>query len=381
LPAFKAVKIQPDLMGSRHLFPILRDWRAIILNIENMGLSLGRSVSVRRRDFITLFGGAAAWPLTAHAQQQTKVHRIAIVHPSALLADMSEIGASPSYVALFKALRRFGYVEGQNLAVERYSAEGREERITEVAREVVRAKPDLIVASTNRVVLSLKAVTDTIPVVAITADPLASGIVASLARPGGNITGVSVDAGLEIWGKRLQILREVIPAASKVGFLASQAVWDRSNPQGNAMRDAAGQAGISLLGPPLESPIQEGEYRRVFGAMGQEHADGLVVNDQAENLTYRRLIVDLAEKARLPTIYPQRLFFDIGGLMIYGGDNVALFRRLAGYIDQVLGGAKPGQIPIYLESKFELLLNLKTVKALGIEMPTSLLVRADEVIE
>jgi putative ABC transport system substrate-binding protein len=337
---------------------------------------------MRRRDFIILLGGTAvAWPLMARAQQPAKVHRIAIVHPSAPVADMSEIGDYPPYVALFKELRRLGYAEGRNLTVERYSAEGREERITELAREVVRAKPDVIVAPTNRVVLSLKAVTDTIPVVGSTADPVASGIVASLARPGGNITGVSVDAGLETWGKRLQILREVIPTASKVGFLASRAVWVPSHAEGKAMREAAEQAGISLLGPPLESPIQEGEYRRVFGAMGQEHADGLIVSDQAENMVHRRLIVDLAENARLPTIYPFREFFEIGGFMAYGSDVAGLFRRIAGYVDQILRGAKPGEIPIYLESKFELLLNLKTAKALGIEMPTSLLVRADEVIE
>jgi putative tryptophan/tyrosine transport system substrate-binding protein len=336
---------------------------------------------MRRREFITLLGcAAAAWPLTAPAQQSAKLHRIAIVHPSATVADMSETGDHPYYPALFKELRWLGYVEGRNLVVERYTAEGREERFTELAREVARAKPDLIVASSPGLVLSFKAATETIPVVGSMGDAVADGIVASLARPGGNVTGVSAIAGLEIWGKRLQILREAIPTASKVGFLAAtRGGWDLAS--GRAMQEAARQAGISLLGPGLESPIQQTEYRRVLGAMAQEHADGLIVSVEPNNYTYWRLIVDLAEKARLPTIFPDRVFYEIGGLMSYGSSIADVYRRLAGYVDQILRGAKPGEIPIYLESKFELLLNLKTAKALGLAIPTSLLVRADEVIE
>jgi putative tryptophan/tyrosine transport system substrate-binding protein len=335
---------------------------------------------MRRRDFITLLGSAAlACPLVARAQQSAKVHRIAIVHPSAPVADMSETGDNPPYAALFKELRRLGYVEGQNLVVERYSAEGRRERFTELAREAARAQPDLIFAPGHDVVWALQAATDTIPVVASMGDPVADGIVASLARPGGNITGTGTTAGLEIWGKRLQILREVVPMASRVGFLASRRVWHRA--QGDAMREAARHLGISLLGPPLESPIQQAEYRRVLETIVQEHADGLIVYDQPENMTHRRLIVDLSEKARLPTVYPFRDFFEIGGLMVYGSDIAGVFRRLAGYIDQILKGTKPGEIPIYLESKFQLLVNLKVAKTLGLTIPTSLLVRADEVIE
>jgi ABC-type uncharacterized transport system substrate-binding protein len=335
---------------------------------------------VRRREFIGLLGSTAVtWPYAARAQQPRKVHRIAIVSPSATVAEMNETGEHFGFAALFKELRRLGYVEGQNLVVERYSAEGREERYTELARDVARAKPNLIVASTALMVLSFKELIDTIPIVAIMADPVALGVVTSLARPGGNITGVSVDAGLEIWAKRLQILREVVPTASRVGFLASRAVWDRGD--GSVMREATRQAGISLLGPPLESPFQDGEYKRVLEVMVQEHADGLIVSDSPDNLTHSRLIVDLVEKAQLPTVYPYREFFEFSGLIAYGSSRADVWRRLAGYIDQILRGTKPGEIPIYLESKLELLLNLKTAKALGIEMPTSLLVRADEVIE
>jgi putative tryptophan/tyrosine transport system substrate-binding protein len=334
---------------------------------------------MKRREFITLLGGAAAaWPLAARAQQ-ANVHRIAVVRPSGSVADLTEAGGNPSYRALFNELRRLGYVERQNLIVERYSGEGQQQRYAELAREVVRTKPDLIVAASTPLVLIFKAATDTIPIVGTMADPVAMGVVSNLARPGGNVTGISVDAGLEIWAKRLQILQEVVPTAEKVGYLNLRSSWDLA--QGKALQDAARQLRIALSGPPLEQPIQETEYRRVLEAMSHQHLDGLVVSDIADNFTYRRLIVSLAEIARLPTIYPYRAYFEEGGLMVYGSDLTALYRRVASYIDQILKGAKPAEIPIYLEAKFELLINLKAAKALGLTVPTSLLVRADEVIE
>jgi len=336
---------------------------------------------IRRRKFLaTLLGGAAAaWPLVARAQQAAKTHRIAIVHPSVSISEMNETRDHPYYPALFQELRRLGYVEGKNLVVARYSGEGQEDRYPELCRDVVGTKPDVIVTSASRLVLSFKAATHTIPVVASMADPVPFGIVTSLARPGGNITGVSVEAGLEIWGKRLQVLREAIPTASKVGFLGSRQIWDLPG-QVAATREAAAQVGITLLGPPLES-LQEGEYRRVVGAMARERVDGIIIGDQLEHVTYRRLIIDLADNARLPTVFPYREQFQIGALMAYGPSLADVYRRLAGYIDQILKGARPGELPIYLASKFELLVNQKAARALGLTLPTSLLVRADEVIE
>jgi putative ABC transport system substrate-binding protein len=211
---------------------------------------------IRRREFITLLGGATAgWPLAAGAQQPAKVHRIAVVRPSGSVADIAETSNYPTFSLLLKELRRLGYVERQNLIVDRYSAEGRQERYGELAREVVRSKPDLIVVVNSPLALIFKSATDTIPIVGSMADPVAFGVVTNLARPGGNITGVSVEAGLEIWAKRLQILREVVPTAAKVGYLNSRSNWDLA--QGSAMQEAARRAGISLSGPPLESPIQE----------------------------------------------------------------------------------------------------------------------------
>jgi putative tryptophan/tyrosine transport system substrate-binding protein len=340
-------------------------------------LTMLLSRHTRRREFIAGLLLAASTQC-AWAQQSAKPYRIAIVHASAPVADMSEAGENPYYPELFKELRRLGYVEGRNLVVERYSGEGHEERFTELSRVVVRAKPDLIVTSSSRLVLAFKAATDNIPVVASMADPVPFGIVANLSRPGGNITGVSVEAGLDIWGKRLQVLREAVPTTSKTGFLGSRQIWDL--PQLGALREAARHMDISLLGPPLES-LEGEEYQRVLDVMKREHVDGIIVGDQLEHVTYGRLIFELTEKARLPAVFPYREYFEIGGLMAYGPSLANVYRRLAGYVDQILKGAKPGEIPIYLASKFELLINLKAARALDLVIPPSLLTRADEVIE
>jgi len=335
---------------------------------------------MKRREFITLAGGMAGWPLAARAQQTAKTHRIAVVHPSASIADMSESGGFPTYAALFKELRRFGYIEGDNLVVTRYSAEGREDRFPELCQQVVRTRPEVIVTTASRLVLVFKAATDTIPVVAILADPVAFGIVTNISRPGGNITGVATDATLDIWPKRLQILRETVPTAAKVGFLGSRKVWD-SPLVVTTLREAAQQLGISLLGPPMESPIRDEEYRRVIGAMAEEHVDGVIINDQPEHFVDRQLIVDLVGAAKLPAIFPLREYFEVGALMVYGPSISDAYRREAIYIDQILKGARPGDLPIYLAAKYDLLINLRTAKALELTIPPSLLVRADEIIE
>jgi putative ABC transport system substrate-binding protein len=337
---------------------------------------------MRRREFIgSLIGTAVAWPLAAPAQQSVKVYRLAIVHPSAPVERMSEgASGSPSYKSMFGELRRLGYIEGQNLIVERYSGEGNTAHYAELAAEVVRQQPDVILASSNRMVRHLKAATTTIPIVGSMADPVLYGLVDSLARPGGNITGVSENAGDEIWGKRLGLLRELIPGLSRVGYLASRDVVEVVDGM-RQTREAAQQAGITLVVPPLESPIQEPEYRRVFKLMTQERADALIVSDQSEHGTYIRLIIELAEQSRLPALYPWRPYAEHGGLMVYGIPGANLYRRAAGYIARILQGAKPSELPIDQATKFELIINLKTAKKLGLTVPQILLAGADEVIE
>ena len=334
---------------------------------------------MRRRKFITLLGGAVAvWPIVARAQQPAKMKRIAFVHPSNKVSEIS-VSGRPLYRAFFEELSRLGYVEGQNLGVERYSGEGRPERYAELARDVVNTHPDLIVAVAARLSLDFKMATTTIPIVSLIIDPIAMGLVASIARPGGNITGVTISGGLELIGKRIGLLVEAMPKLSTVGYLVSRPYWE--DPRGEAAREAAKQAGLSLKAALLGSAFNEAEYQRVFRSMEQDRADALMVSDEAENLTNRATIVELAAKGRLPTVYPFREFVEVGGLIAYSIDQAEIYRRLANLIDKILRGANPGDIPFYQPTKFELSVNLKTAKALGLEMPAMLLGRADEVIE
>jgi putative ABC transport system substrate-binding protein len=334
---------------------------------------------MRRREFIVGLGSAAALPIAVRAQRSERTPRLAIITPTVPVAEIAEIGDLPAYRALFSELRKLRYVEDRNLIVERYSAEGRPERYPDLARQVARTRPDVILAITNLLVSSLQAATDTIPIVGLVADPVQFGNVTSVARPDANFTAISVNVGLEIWGKRLQILQEAVPTVSRIGYLGSRVLWD--TPLGDAIRQPAQQLGISIVGPQLESPFGQEEYRRVLEAMSREGAQGLVVNDEPANYTYRQLIVDLAAAARLPAVYWDRTYIEIGGLIAYGSSAADVMRHAAGYVVRILTGTKPSDLPIYLESKYELLINLKVAMSLGLTIPTSLLVRADEVIE
>jgi putative ABC transport system substrate-binding protein len=226
--------------------------------------------------------------------------------------------------------------------------------------------------------LDLKAVTSTIPIVGVFGRPVENGIVPSLARPGGNITGVSVDVGEDQWPKRAQLLKEAVPQISRMGFLATRI---RREQFSAVIREIELRNSVSIVGPLLGRPTDEQEYQRVFAALAQEGVDGLLVSSEAEHDTNRRLIVELAEKGRLPTIYPYRQFVEAGGLMSYGIDPADVGHRMADVADKILKGAKPADIPIFQPTKFELSINLKTANTLGIELPPLLVARADNVIE
>ena len=333
---------------------------------------------MQRREFITLFGGTAAtWPLAARAQQPAKMKRIALVSPAAKIGDMG-VNGHRIYRMFFEELSRLGYVEGQNLVVERYSGEGRTEHYADLARDVVKTHPDLIFSQTTRLALNFKAATTTIPIVTTTADPIAGGLVSSLARPGGNITGVSVDAGVEVVGKRLALLLEATSNLSNARFLVSQLSWERS--PGAAVREASRRTSISLKGETM-SGFNEQEYQRAFNSMEHARVDGILVSDESEHFTYRRLLVELATKTRIPAIYAYREHVELGGLMAYSFDLEEVFRGSARLIAEILKGANPGDTPFRQATKFQLVINVKTAKALGLEMPSTLLLHADEVIE
>jgi putative tryptophan/tyrosine transport system substrate-binding protein len=330
---------------------------------------------MRRRDF-TIGLLLAAAIRTVRAQEPAKQHRIAIVVPAAPVASISETGVR-AWQAFFEELRRLGDVEGENLAIERYSGEGLPEGYANLAREVVNGKPEVIVAANDATAKAARAATGTIPIVWIGGDPIQAGLATSLAHPGGNITGVTVYTGFEIWGKRLQILKEAVPAASKAAHLTTSV----SQPgDGENLREAGRKLQISVIDLALEESTPSA-IQLAFAEIAQQQSDAIIVNSNSLLFPYRQLIVELAEKNRLPALYPWREYVEAGGLMAYASDNRELWRRLADDVHEVLNGAKPADIPIYQPTKFEFLVNLKTAKALGLTFPPSLLALADEVIE
>jgi putative tryptophan/tyrosine transport system substrate-binding protein len=329
---------------------------------------------VRRRDFTTGLLLAAA-TRSVRAQGPAKQHRIAIVIPAGPVASINDT-LPRFYQAIFDELRRLGDVEGQNLTVERYSGEGRPEGFAELARGVVNRNPDVIVAITTPIARAARAANGTIPIVWIGVEPILSELAASLAHPGGNITGVTA-YGSETWGKRLQILKEAVPSASRAAFLAMRTEWEGEIAQ---LRDAGRQLQISVIGMPLEESTPS-EYQRMFAEIAQDRPDAMMVGARAELFPFRQLIVELVEKSRLPAIYPFREYAEVGGLIAYEGDLGELGRRMADDVHEILGGAKPGDIPIYQATKFQFIINLKAAKALDLTISPSLLARADEVIE
>jgi putative tryptophan/tyrosine transport system substrate-binding protein len=313
---------------------------------------------------------------TVRAEEPAKQHRIAIVMTAGPVARASET-ENVFWQAIFEELRRLGDVEGQNLTVERYSGEGQPGDYADLAREVVSRNPDAIIANTATA-QAVRAATDSIPIVWVGADPIRAGLVTSLARPGGNITGVSVDAGIEIWGKRLQILKEAVPGASKAAVLATPSAWQIGD--GIGLREASQRLAISLIGMLLQE-ASPSEVQRLFAEIARQRPDAVIVSAAPEFLPYRQLIVELAEKNRLPAIYPYRDYVEAGGLMAYQADQSELGRRLADDVHEILNGTKPGDIPIYQPTKYEFLINLRAAKALGLTIPPMLLATADEVIE
>ena len=337
---------------------------------------------MRRREFIAGLGSAIAWPVVARSQEpakQRKTHRVAVVDLAAPIALMAETSPDLSFRRFFEQLRGLGYVEGENLVVLRFSSEGNARRNSEVVTSAIRSEPDVIFASSSRLVKLLQEATTDIPIVGSTADPVLYGIVTSLARPGGNVTGISAEAGVEIDGKRLDLFKTIMPTASRLAVLTPVKVWE--SPYGSAIRMFAEKLGFIIVGRPLADPVDEAEFRAVFGALQRDKAEVVFVVDSPEIVSNLELVVELAERAHLPTITSGSDFVKAGSLMSYGADPGDLARMAAAYVDKVLRGAKPADLPIQQPTKFELAINRKTAKTLGLTIPETLLATADEVIQ
>ena len=334
---------------------------------------------MRRRDFISLLGGAAvACPLAAAAQQSTNSRRLAVFSPSEPSADLHDHGSKFSR-ALFAELRRLGQIEGQNLKVESYGREQNTSGPEALATEIVRSNPDVILVAGPGAVI-FKKLTSRIPIVVITGDPVKQGIAESLAHPGGNFTGVSVDAGPSIHGKRIALLREIVPTMSKLGCLGLRSQWEGGH-YGPTVRAAAETAGLTLTVSSVEIGASEADYRAAVESISRAGANAVMVVDLPEVFQKSTLIAKLLGDAKLPAIFHNVEAVEAGGLMAYSFDLIELYTRVGNNIGAILRGAKPGDIPFYQVTKFELSINLKTAKQLGLSVPPGLVASADKVIE
>jgi putative ABC transport system substrate-binding protein len=330
---------------------------------------------MRRREFVTFLGGGmAAWSLTVRAQQPEGVRRIGAL--TAFAETDTEIQAW--YATFRKRLDELGWVEGRNMHIDyRWSAGNLE--LTEVlAKELVRSNPDLLFSITTPATAALQAETHTIPIVfAGVSDPLGSGFVASLKRPGGNITGfINLEASLS--SKWLELMHGIAPHVLRVAFMYNP----KTAPFSRYYLDTFRSAAPAFPYEPIEAPVQTAaEIEAAITSLAREAGAGLIIMSDTFMFLYRELIISLAARYRLPTIYPYRLFVADGGLLSYGVDNSDLLRRAASYVDRILRGEKPNELPVQLPSKFELAINLKTAKALGLTVPDKLLSTADDVIE
>jgi putative tryptophan/tyrosine transport system substrate-binding protein len=328
---------------------------------------------VRRREFITLLGGAAAWPLAAHAQQPERMRRIGVLIPYA--ADDPE--GQARIAAFLQGLQQLGWTEGRNVRIDYRWIAGDADRARRYAAELVALAPDVILASGTSNVAPLLQATRTVPIVfPVIGDPVGAGFVDSLARPGGNATGF-MSREYSLSGKWLELLKEIAPSVTRVAVL----------------RDAALSVGpvqfgvIQAVAPSLRvevNPINlrdAGEIERAIAAFAGSPNGGLILTGGATSLLHSDLIITLAARHKLPAVYPYRHIVTGGGLISYWPDQVDQYRRAAGYVDRILKGEKPADLPVQAPTKYELVINLKTAKALGLEIPATLLARADEVIE
>ncbi len=327
---------------------------------------------MNRRDTVIAMAGLGAMPWSAQAQQAGRVVRIGY------LSAPTRAAVENAVQAFLQALRQLGWVEGQNLVIEYRWAEGKIERLPEMAADLVQRKVDLIVAPAGVAALAAKGATSSIPIVMIfPTDPVALGLVASLRRPGGNVTGTTASHSPEIYGKQLQMLKEMVPQATRVARLFDPTTQLYAA-EAQAVQSAAQTLRIRLQSVPAHTPE---DFEQAFAAMTAERAEALVVSPDTPFLVHKTRIAELALKHRLPTMYTFREHVQAGGLMAYSVNMADFIGRSAVYVDKILRGAKPADLPVEQPTMFELVINAKTAKALGLTIPKDLLLRADEVIQ
>jgi ABC-type uncharacterized transport system substrate-binding protein len=328
---------------------------------------------MKRREFITLLGGAAAgWPLAARAETPDGMRRIGVLIP---FAENHPVGQA-RIAAFVRGLQQSGWTDGRNVRIDYRWSGGDPDRTHKLALELIALRPDVVMAITSVAVASLRQVTSTIPIVfAVVADPVGAGYVETLARPGGNVTGFAAQE-YALSGKSLELLKEIVPGLTRVAVLRDSAIAAGPG-QFGALQAVAPSFGVELR--PFD--LTPGEIERAIAAYAKASNNGLIVTGSSSATIYRNLIITLAAQHRVPAVYYERSFVSAGGLISYGPDYLDQCRRAAGYVDRILKGEKPTDLPVQAPTKYELVVNLKTAKALGLDVPPMLLARADEVIE
>ena len=331
---------------------------------------------MKRREFIRLVGGAAAvWPLAARAQQTERERRIGVL---SILAE-SDVNWRASIKVFEHRLQELGWTDGRNIQINYRGAAGNVEHLSTFAKELAGMAPDLLLATNTPALVALQRMTDTVPIVFVqVSDPIGDGFVASLARPGGRITGLT-NFEPTMGGKWLEILKEIAPGVVRVGLLFNP----QTSPGGGSFYSRQIEAAAATFAmQPIPMPLRNAtEFEPAIIEFARNSNSGLVILSDPFVVTHRELVMGLAARHRLPAIYPFRYFATAGGLVSYGVDRDDSYRRLAAYVDRILRGAKPADLPVEAPTKFELVINLKAAKALGLKVPDQLLVAADEVIE
>jgi len=332
------------------------------------------TAKMKRREFITLIGGAAAWPLAARAQQGERMRRVGVLMATA--EDDPE--TKPRLAGFRQGLQKLGWSEGRNVHLDtRFASAPNADEAKALAKELVALQPDLILAQSTPVTAAFQRETRAIPIVFVFVnDPIGSGFIANLARPGGNITGLTLFEAA-VAGKWLSMLKEIAPRLSRAGFVFNPKTTSFAHYLSEA-EAIANSLGIELVPSPVENAA---DIERTIETFARLPNGGLVLPADATIIVHRNLIVGLAARHRLPAVYPFRLFVAAGGLMSYGIDFVDVFRQAASYVDAILRGDKPANLPVQAPTRYETTINLRTAKALGLEVPPVLLVAADEVIE